>query len=326
MSEPRATARAIIGAIALGAWCTASAQSYPTKPVHWVVPFPAGSGTDVMTRAIAQPLSASLGKPVVVENRAGANTFIGLEAVAKSAPDGYTMVTVVIGSIVFNAFIYRKLPYDPQRDFAPVSLFAKMPLMLIVNPSSSPAKSLKEFVAYAQGRPGKLNYGSSGVGHTFFLVMEMFKQRTQTDIVHVSYKGANFVVQDLLAGRLDVMFNSPVDSLSFVKSGKLKALATTSAQRLASLPDVPTFQESGIPNFEITSWMAAMSPAGTPKEIISRLNREIVNAVASPELSKFYADLGMLPATTTPEEFGRLIQSEYETWGPLIKGLGISAD
>ena len=278
-----------------------------------------------MTRAIAQPLAVSLGKPVIVENRAGANTFIGLEAVAKSPSDGYTMATVVIGSIVFNPFIYRKLPYDPKRDFAPVSLFAKMPLMLVVNPSS-PAKSLKEFISYAQQHPGKLNYGSSGIGHTFFMVMEMFKQRTQTDIVHVSYKGANLIVQDLLAGRLDVMFNSPVDALSFVKSGKLRAIATTSQQRLPSLPEVPTFAEAGIPNFEITSWMAVMVPAGTPKEIISRLNHDIVSAVASPELSKFYADLGMLPATTTPEEFAQLIQKESEAWGPLIKRLKISVD
>ena len=303
----------------------AMAQAWPAKPLHWIVPFPAGSGTDVMTRAIAQPLSASLGKPVVVENRAGAQTLIGLEAAAKSAPDGYTMATVVIGSIVFNRFMYRKLPYDPQRDFTPVTLFSRVPLMLVV-PDSSPAKSLKDFVAHARAHPGKLNYGSSGIGHTFFLVMELFKRRTQTDIVHVSYKGTNLSTQDLVAGRLDVMFNSPVDSLSLVKAGKLRALATATRQRLPSLPDVPTFEEAGMPDFEITSWMAVMMPSGTPKEIVARLSGEIARAVNSPELGKFYANLNMLPATTTPEEFGQLLQKEAETWGPLIKSLGIVVD
>ena len=303
----------------------AHAQPYPANPVHWIVPFPAGSGTDVMTRAIAQPLALSLGKPVVVENRAGANTLIGLESAAKAAPDGYTMVTVVIGSVVFNPFMYRKLPYDPQRDFAPVSLFAGVPLMLVVS-ESSPARSLNEFLAYAKARPGKLNFGSSGVGHTFYLAMELFKQRTRTDIVHVPYKGTNLATQDLVAGRLDVMFNSPVDSLSLVKAGKLRSLATATRQRLPSLPDVPTFEEAGMPDFGFTSWMAVMVPAGTPKDIVARLNREIVKIVHSPELSKFYANLNMLPATNTPEEFAQLIKRESETWGPLIKSLGISLE
>jgi tripartite-type tricarboxylate transporter receptor subunit TctC len=322
--------KALAGAAACGlgvfAACGAAlAQSYPASPLRWIVPFPAGSGTDVMTRAIAQPLALSLGKPVIVENRAGANTLIGMEAAAKAAPDGYTMVTVVIGSVVFNPFMYPKLPYDPQRDFAPVSLFARVPLMLVVG-ESSPAKSLNEFVAYARAHPGKLNYGSSGVGHTFYLAMEMFKRRTRTDLVHVPYKGTNLVTQDLVADRLDAMFSAPVDSLSLVKAGKLRALATATRQRLPSLPDVPTFEEAGLPEFGFTSWMAVMMPAGTPKEIVARLNREIVKIVNSPELSKFYANLNMLPATNTPEEFAQLIQKESETWGPLIKSLGISLE
>ena len=317
---PRIAALSAAGLVSI-----AMAQTYPAKPLHWIVPFPAGSGTDVMTRAIAQPLAASLGKSVLVENRAGAQTLIGLEAAAKAAPDGYTLATVVIGSIVFNPYMYRKLPYDPQRDFVPVTLFSKVPLMLVV-PDSSPAKSLKDFVAYARANPGKLNFGSSGIGHTFFLVMELFKRRTQTDIMHVSYKGTNLATQDLAAGRLDVMFNSPVDSLSLVKAGRLRALATATRQRLPSLPEVPTFEEAGMPDFEITSWMGVMMPAGTPKEIVARVNREIVRAVNSPELSKFYGNLNMLPATTTPEEFGELIRKETDTWGPLIKSLGIVAD
>jgi tripartite-type tricarboxylate transporter receptor subunit TctC len=317
--------RVLIAAFAVAAGSAALAQPYPAKPVHWIVPFPAGSGTDVMTRAMTQPLSASLGKPVIVDNRAGANTFIGLEAAAKSSPDGYTIVTVVTGSIVFNPFMYRSLPYDPQRDFVPVTLFSKVPLVLTVN-DSSPVKSLKEFIAYAQARPGKLNYGSSGVGHTFYLAMELFKRRTQTDIVHISYSGTNPAVQDLVAGRLDVMFNSPVDSLSQVKAGKLRALASATRQRLPSLLDVPTFEEAGMPDFEITSWMAVMAPAGTPKDIVARLNRDIVRAVASPEVSKFYTNLNMLPATSTPEEFAQLIRKESEMWGPLIKSLGIALE
>lgn len=318
-------AAAAHGLLFFGACGAAFAQSYPAAPVHWIVPFPAGSGTDVMTRAIAQPLSISLGKPVIVENRAGANTLVGLEAAARAAADGYTMVTTVFGSVIVNPFMYRKLPYDPQRDFEPVSLFARVPLMLVVN-EPSPVKSLSEFVAYAKARPGKLNFGSSGVGHPFYLAMEMFKQRTRTDIVHVPYKGTSQATQDLAAGRLDVMFNAPVDALALIKAGKLRALATATRQRLPSLPDVPTFEEAGMPDFNIASWMAVMVPAGTPKEIVARLNREIVKAVNSPELSKFYANLDMLPATNTPEEFAQLIQRETEAWGPLIKSLGISLE
>jgi len=305
---------------------SASAQGYPNKPVHWIVPFAAGGTTDVVTRAVASPLAASLGQPVIVENRASAAAITGTEAAAKSAPDGYTLLTTTQGTLVFQKYLYSKLPYDAQRDFAPVSVIANSLVALFVH-ESVPAKSLNELIAYAKAHPGKLNYGSAGVGQPFHLAMELFNQVTGTKMVHIPYKGNAQFFPDLMAGRLDMIFYPAVEQLlTQVKAGKLRALGAATEQRIASLPDVPTFAELGVRDFVLKGWIAVVVPAATPKDIVSRLSREIAKSIASPAATKVYGDINMIPASCTPEQLQQMVQTESERWGGLIKLLGISAD
>lgn len=318
--------RCLLGACALAAGATVLAQTYPTKPVRWIVPFAAGGPTDVLSRAIASPLASSLGQPVIVENRASAAAIAGTEAAAKSVPDGYTLLTTTQGTMVFQKLLYRKLPFDPQRDLAPVSMIAKSVVALFAY-ESVPAKSLKELIAYAKANPGKLNYASAGIGQPFHLAMERFNQLTGTKMVHVPYKGAAQFFPDFFAGRIDMIFYPAIDQLvRQVKAGKLRALAAATEQRIPTLPDVPTFAELGMPDFVLSGWIAVVVPAATPKDIVARLNREIVKAVATPAVTKFYGDINMIPATGSPEELTRLIHSDREKWSGLITSLGITAD
>jgi tripartite-type tricarboxylate transporter receptor subunit TctC len=246
--------------------------------------------------------------------------------VAKAAPDGYTLLTSTQGTLVFLRFLYSKLPFDPQRDLAPVSLMANSVVALFVH-ESVPAKNLKELVAYAKANPGKLNYGSAGVGQPFHLAMELFNQITGTKMVHIPYKGNAQFFPDFVAGRLDMIFYPAVEQLlTQVKAGKLRALAAATEQRISLLPDVPTFAELGVRDFVLNGWIASAVPAATPKEIVARLSREIGRALTTPAVVKFYAELNMIPASSTPEGLARIVQGDSEKWGGLITSLGIKAE
>ncbi len=304
----------------------ALAQSYPSKPIRWIVPLAVGGPNDLVTRAVAHQLVTSLGQPVIVDNRPGAGGISGTDAVAKSPADGYTLLTTNGGAMVFHKMVYPKLPYDPQRDFAPVSLMAKSFVALFVH-ESVPARTVKELVEFLKANPGKMNYGSSGIGTPFHLAMERFLHSTQTSAVHIPYKGAGQFIPEFLAGRIDMVFFPVVDQLvAQVKTGKLRALAAATATSIPVLPQVPTFTEVGMADMIVPSWIAVVVPAATPRAIIDRLNREIAKGVASPEVLKLYTQINYVQATSSPDEFARFIQKEIDTWGGLIKSLGITAE
>ena len=299
-------------------------RSFPVKPIRWVVPFAAGGPIDVCSRSIAQGMSANIGLPVVIEIRASSGGITGVEAVAKSAPDGYTIVSH--GSLVPQKFMYKSLPYDQQRDLSPITLIARSEMALFVH-ASVPARNLREFVDHLKANPGKLAYASSGVGQPFHLAYEMFKQRTGTEVLHIPYKGSAQIIPELLSARVQTLYFNAVEQLVVqVRAGKLRALAVTGTQRLADLPDVPTFDEAGMRDFDPTGYVAVSAPAGTPKDIVERLNREIVKAAAAPDVAKIYERLNMRVVTTSPERMAQMIRDDTEKWGPLIKSLGISLD
>jgi tripartite-type tricarboxylate transporter receptor subunit TctC len=301
----------------------ALAQAYPSKAVRFIVPGAAGGAYDVLARAISGPLAASFGQPVIVDNRATAGGIAGQDVVAKSPPDGYTLIMTGISQMVMNKFVYPNLPYDPVRDYASITQVAWLPVSLWVH-ESVPAKSLPELIAYAKANPGKLNYGSAGVGHILHLLVEMLSERTGMQMVHVPYKGVAPAQQDIIAGRLQVLMFAPNSAmLNIAREGRVRALASASEKRLPQLPDVPTFGELGIPNLDAAGWLAVSAPAGTPRPIVDRLNRDIGRAVASPEVTKVYTQFSAIPATGTPEQLDQLIATDQRAWGPLIAKLGI---
>ncbi len=316
-------------AVALGLaaviFTSAFAQSYPTKPLRWIVAFPAGGGSDLYARTIAQKLVVSLGKQVVVENRPGAAGIIAAEFVAKSAPDGYTIFAGDIGTLVLNRLLYRKLPYDPDKDFQPVTLYVKNPLVFVVHPSV-PVNNIKEFIAYAKANPDRINYASVGAGTVFHLATEIFKRRTDTRLVHVPYKGSAPAVQDLVSGQVQMMLIDYATGGPFIKAGKLRALAVSTKERVEAFPDIPSIHESGVPDFDAYAWLGAAVPAGTPKEIVSLLSREIVKAMTSPDVKKRFIDSGVVPLASSTEEFVQLVKSDAEKWSAIIKTLGLTLD
>src|SRR4030095_5020494 len=269
----------------------ACAQTYPTKPIRLVVPFPPGGATDILARDVAQKLSDAWGQSFVVDNRPGAGGNIGSELVAKAAPDGYTLEMGTVGTHAINASLYAKMPYDHVKDFVPVILVAGVPNVLVVNPSV-PVNSVAELIAYAKANPGKLNFASSGNGTSIHLSGELFKVMAGVQITHVPYKGSAPALQDLLGGQVQLMFDNLPPSLPQIKAGKLKALAVTSTTRAAALPDVPTMAESGLPGFEASSWFGVLAPAGTPPAIVAKLNAEIGKWLASPEAKEKLAKQG----------------------------------
>ena len=300
------------------------AQAYPANPLRWIVPVTAGGPVDLVTRAIAQPLSTALGQPVIVEVRASASSITGVVAVALSAPDGYTILSH--SNLVPHKFLYKSPPFDYQRDFTPITLVARSPVMLFVH-ETVPIRNLGELVAYARARPGKLAYGSSGFGQPFHLVMEDFKQRTGTDILHVPYKGGTQVIPDLVSGRVQMTFFNLAEQLVVqVRAGKMRALGTFGGKRLAEFPDVPTFEELGLRDFDPMNYTAVSAPAATPREIVERLNRDIVRVVEMPEVVRTYARLNLTPATTTTAEMAKMIASEIQNRGPMLKGFGVTLD
>jgi tripartite-type tricarboxylate transporter receptor subunit TctC len=302
----------------------AGAQDWPSRPFRLILPFPPGGGTDILGRLIAERLSASLGQPVVTENRGGAGGNVGAEAAARSAPDGYTIV-LVAPSLAISPTLYSKINYDPVKDFAPVSLVATVPNVMITQPSL-PAENLQEFIAYARSRPGALNFGSGGAGTANHLAGELFNIVTGTKLVHVPYKGVNLAMQDVLAGNVHLVFIGIPAAAPHIKAGKLRALALVASQRSGALPDVPTVAEAGLRDFEVTTWYGVLAPAGTPRSIVVRLNAELVKIMHSSELKERLAATGTEPLTSTPEEFAAYIKREIAKWGDVIRKSGAKAD
>ena len=312
-----AGALAFIGAV--------HAQSYPSKSIRYVVPYAPGGSTDIVARVLAIKLSEAMGQQVVVDNRPGAGGAIGADIVAKSPPDGYTMVTAVTSIMAINQFLYRKLPYDPEKDFAPVTQVGSLPLILVIHPSL-PAKNVREFIAIAKAKPGQLNYGSSGVGTATHMTTELFKAMAGVDLVHIPYKGSGQVMGDVIGGQLALIFDQIVSSLPHVQGGKLRMLAITSAKRFPSLPDLPTIAESGVPGYESISWAGVAVPAGTPKEIVARLHAEIVMVLAMPDIRERFLRDGIETIGSTPEQFSEHIRRERIKWAKVVKDSGAKAD
>jgi len=311
-------------AISLCLCASAVAQEYPTKPIRLIAPFAPGGPTDLFARLMGAKLGERLGQPVLVENRPGAGGSVGAEAAAKSAPDGYTLV-LVSSSFAVNATLYPKLPYDALRDFAPITLLASAPFLVVAH-NSVPASSVRELIALAKANPGKLNYGSGGSGSGPHIVAELFKSEAGVDIVHVPYKGTGPLTAALVAGDVQLAFGNIFALVPQVKSGRLKALAVTGAQRSSALPEVPTVAESGLPGFEAAGVHGLLAPAGTPRRIIDRLNAECVAILRSPEVRAQLASDGAEPVAGTPEQYAAQISAEVRKWGKLIRERGIRAD
>ena len=302
----------------------AQAQTWPSKPVRYVVPFPPAGATDITARIIADKISGPLGQSVVVENRPGAAGNVGSEFAAKSAPDGYTMLQVTVAQSI-SATLYAKLNYDLEKDLAPAAMVALVPNVMIVNPSL-PAKSVVEFIALAKAKPGKINFASSGSGTSIHMSAEMFKMLTGVDIVHIPYKGSGPALADLLGGQVDVMFDNLTSSIGHIRGGKLRALAVTTVTRYPELPDVPTMQEAGVAGYEATAWFGIMVPKGTPRNIIMRINSEVNKALAQADVKEKLAQQGALARSWTPEEFGSFIHNEVVKWARVVKASGAKVE
>ena len=305
---------------------TASAQSaYPNKPLRFIVPFAAGGPTDVLARVIGQKLGESLGQPVVVENRPGAGGNIASDYVAKAPPDGYTLILGTVGTHAINASLYSKLPFDTARDFAPIALVASATIVMVVH-QSVPAATVKEFVALAKSRPHPFSMASPGSGTPQHLAGELFKTVTAVDMVHIPYKGAAPALNDILGGQVSVGFVSLPAALPHVKAGKLRALGVTAAKRSVVAPDVPTIAESGAPGYEVENWYGVLAPAGTPREIVNRLNAEIIKLLHAKDVKELLNNQGFEVLHSTPDQFAAFSKTEFEKWAKLVKLSGATAD
>lgn len=299
--------------------------AYPSKPIRMIVPFPPGGGNDVIARIVAQKLGERLKQSVIVDNRAGANGIVGLQAVLQAAPDGYTLGIAAAGPMAVNPSIYEKLPYDPVKDFEPITNMVIYPLLLVVHPSV-PAKNMQELLALAKAKPGTLNFASPGVGNSGHLAGELLNSLAHINTVHVPYKGQGPAVADLLAGQVQMLFSSIPSVLPMVQQGKLRALGIGSAERLSSLPDIPTIAESGVPGYEAYSWIGIVAPRHTPKPIIDKLNQEISSILKQPDVAKELLDQGAVPVGDTPEHFAQYIKDEIVKWGAVVKSANIKAE
>ncbi|HEY0823383.1 MAG TPA: tripartite tricarboxylate transporter substrate binding protein [Ramlibacter sp.] len=314
-----------LAAAAVAAPLGAHAQAYPSKPITIVVPFAAGGTTDILARVIGQALNKELGQSVVVDNRAGAGGNIGAQFAAKAVPDGYTLFMGTVGTHAINQSLYKKLTFDPVKDFAPLTRVAMVPNLLVANPGK-PYKNVKELIAYAKANPGRVNFGSSGSGSSIHLSGELFNALAKVDMVHVPYKGSAPAVTDLVGGQIDVMFDNMPSAIQHVRSGRLRALAVTTAKRSPELPQVPTIAEAGVPGYEATSWFGMFAPAGTPAPVVSRLNAALVKVLADPEVKKKLAEQGAEPYAEKPEQFAEFIRKEAAKWSKVVKESGASAD
>jgi tripartite-type tricarboxylate transporter receptor subunit TctC len=317
---------ALCAAVFLVASAGVLAQEYPQRAVRIIVPYPPGSGTDIVARLLGQRVGESWGQPMVVENRPGAGAIVGVEAVAKAAPDGYTIGIADTGPLAINPALYPKLPYDPLRDFAPVIEVAKLPFMLVAHPSLG-VSSIAELIAAAKREPGRINYASVGNGSGVHLATELFKKRAGVDLVHIPYKGSAPALNDVLAGTTPVMFVNLLSGMPHVKSGRLRALAVAGPARLRALPDVPTIGEAGVPGYEFQAWFGVIAPAATPAPIVERLNAEFRRVLSLADIrDRLLNEGGMQPVGGGAEQFAALIASEKERWGKLVRETGARVD
>ncbi|MBI2316373.1 MAG: tripartite tricarboxylate transporter substrate binding protein [Betaproteobacteria bacterium] len=313
-----------------GLLCAAAApslaQGYPNKPIRFIVPFPAGGGSDYVARAVGRQLGAALGQSVVVDNRSGASGIIGAEAAARSAPDGYTALIGDAGTLAINPGLYRKLPFDTLKDFQAVSMLVISPHLLVVNPSLLPVADLRELIARAKASPGKINYASYGAGSITHLIAELFTRQSGVQLVHVPYKGAAPALQAVVGGQVGMTFLTFGLVKGQIDAGALRVIATSSRERLAALPNVTSIHEAGIQNFDASGWISCMVPAGTPKEIVARLNEEIGKVIMSPDIQKQWNDRGYLSMPGSPEQYTQFVKRELDKWGGVTKALGITLD
>lgn len=320
------SALAATGATAAAPWALAqSAAAWPDQPLRWVVPYPAGGGTDVLARTVAEAMRQTLGQQIVVDNRPGAATNIGAQLVATAKPDGYTFMSADNAVLAFNEHLFSKLPFSPEKDFTYVGGISRFPLALVVHPSFEP-KTLKDFIAYARANPGKLNYASPGNGSPHHLAMEMFKNRTKTFLTHIPYRGAAPAMQDVMGGQVPCMFLDLAAGLPVIQSGKVRALAIGSAKRVAALPDVPTLAEAGVADTEVYAFQGILAPAGLPAAVTARLNGDLNKALLNPTVVKRMQDFGMEALPGTPEQFRAMARAESKRWGEIIQAAGVKLD
>jgi tripartite-type tricarboxylate transporter receptor subunit TctC len=321
--------RTLLATLASGAALAASpfarAQDYPTQLIKWVVPYPAGGGTDVIARVLAEAMRQTLGQQIVVDNRPGASTNIGADLVAKSKPDGYTVLSADNAVLAFNEHLFSKLPFSPEKDFTYIGAIGKFPLALVVHPDF-PAKTFKEFLAYVKANPGKVNYASPGNGSPHHLAMEMFKVRTGTFITHIPYRGAAPAMADVMGGQVPCMFLDLASGLGIMQSNKVRVLAIGTGARSKLLPNVPTLAEVGVPNTEVFAFQGILGPAGLPPAVVNKLNSDLNKAFSTPAVQKRFDDFGMEAMPGTPAQFAALSRAESKRWGPIIKQAGIKLD
>ncbi|MBV8619052.1 MAG: tripartite tricarboxylate transporter substrate binding protein [Curvibacter sp.] len=320
--------RTFLAGVAAGATVgarSALADNYPDQQIRWVVPYPAGGGTDVLARTVAEALRQPLGQALIIDNRPGASTNIGSQIVAAAKPDGYTLMSADNALLAFNEHLFSKLPFNPEKDFSYIGGMSRFPLALVVNPAFE-AKTVKDFVAYAKANPGKLNYASPGNGSPHHLAMEMFKARTGTFITHIPYRGAAPALSDVMGGQVPCMFLDLASGLSVIQAGKVRALAIGTAKRIPQFPNLPTLAESGVANSEVFAFQGLLGPAGLPAPIVSRLNSELNKALASAPVQKRMADFGMEALPGTPEQFKAFSRAESKRWGEIIRTAGVKLD
>ena len=317
---------ALVGALCLVASPGAGAgQDYPVKPVRIVVPYAAGGGTDALARFLASGLERRLGQPFIIENRPGQGTATGALFVARSSPDGYTLLAATSSTLAFNPSVYKKLPYDPATDFSPITLVAAVPFVLVVT-RALPVNSVGGLVRLAKSKPGELSYGSGGMGAPHHIYMELFKSMTGTDIRHVPYRGGGPALNDVVAGHVPMMFGDVGPVTGLIREGRVKGLGVTVGKRVETIPDVPTLVEAGLTGYEANSWQSIVAPANVPRPIVTALNKALTGFLAEPATREHFLKLGMQPLSSTPEEFGAYIRAEIKKWAPVIKAAGATED
>ncbi len=325
MNKSLARASTLLATMLLALTSAAGAQDFPTRPVTLVVPFPPGAATDMVARSLADRLAAKWKQSVVVENRAGATGSIGAGYVARSAPDGYTLLVATSSSHVMGPNMVKQRQWDPIKDFAPITLLTWAPNVLEVNPSI-PAKTVPELIALLKKEPGKYTFASSGTGSSIHLAGEMFKKQAGVEMVHVPYKGASPAVMDLLGGQVDIMFDTVALSLPHIKAGKLRPLAVTTLDRSSALPDIPTMRQAGLPDYDMSAWIGLLAPAGTPADVLEKIGRDAREVVSAPDMKERYSAAGMESAPSSSEDFGSRIRKELDGYGQLIREAGIQAN
>ena len=317
-------ARFVVAAVAcaaMGGW----AQSYPTKPIRIIVPFPAGGTADIMARVVGQKMTESWGQPTVIDNRSGAGGNIAAELAAKSAPDGYTLFLCTVGTHAVHQTLYAKLPFDPIKDFFPVAYIAGVPNVVVVHPSI-PVTSVPELIAYIRARPGRVNFGSSGTGSSVHMSGEMLKVMAGLEMTHVPYKGNPQAVTDLMAGQIELMITNMPSVIPYIQSGRLRALAVTTKARSPALPDLPTMEEAGVSGYESSAWFGLVSPAAVSRDIVKKLNAEVVRIVGLEDVKRNLASQGAYPLAMTPDEFGAFMKDETAKWAKIVRASGARAD